>query len=124
MYFSVVKNSLTGQQCSKGLVLAVTCSTSIISDNEIPGSGSKGSLWDAGMLTAEGTVILDSMLETTTDKRQSCSLLRPNAETGASAGADACYRLELGISTLATDVVFLLGMILTIEIKRGNQLMW
>lgn len=74
----------------------------IISDNEILGFGSKGSLWDPGMLTAEGTVILDSMLETTvSDKRRSCTLLRPNAGTGAS----ACYRLELDISTRATGVV-------------------
>lgn len=80
----------------------MTSSTFIISDNEVPGSGSKGSLWDAGMLTAEGTVILDSTLETTaSDKRRSCSLLRPNAGTEASAGSDTCYRLELGISTRA-----------------------
>lgn len=54
------------------------CSTFSVSGNELPGSGSKGSLWFAGMLTivgmlnvdgclpAEGAPILGSILEATT----------------------------------------------------------
>lgn len=81
----------------------MTCSTFTISENETPGLGLKGFLLGCGEVNRQGAVILDSMLETTaSDKRGSCSLLKPSAGTGAAAGADACFCLELGTSTRAT----------------------
>lgn len=79
----------------------MTCSTFTISENKTPGFDLKGFVLGCGEV--KGTVILDSMLETTaSDKRRSCSLLKPSAGTGAAAGADACFCLELGTSTRPT----------------------